>query len=65
MVSYENLEKTRAKRVAKEKITEGKGKCVPKRKSPAPEAGAPELKTKEARMSEVPEPWKAPMERMY
>jgi hypothetical protein len=69
-MSYEDLEEARAKRDAKEKATvgKGKGKRGRKRKSPAPEAG-PEAKV--ARMSEAPEPakapalWRAPAARMY
>ena len=36
-MSYEDLEEARAKRVAKEKATVGKGKRGLKRKSPTPE----------------------------
>jgi hypothetical protein len=69
VMSYEDLEEARAKRAAKEKATAGKGKRGRKRKSPAPE---PEPEAKVARMSEVPEPakapvapWRAPVARMY
>ena len=48
---YRNLQ-ARAKRAAKE-ATVGKGKRVRKRKSPAPEPGAPDPKAKVARMSEA------------
>jgi hypothetical protein len=58
-MSYEDLKEARAKRAAKEKATEGKGKRGRKRKSPAPEAGAPESKTKVAQISEAPEPARA------
>jgi len=69
VMSYEDLEEARWKRAAKEKATAGKGKRGRKRKSPAPE---PEPEAKVARMSEVPEPakapvapWRAPVARMY
>jgi hypothetical protein len=78
VMSYEDLNEARAKRTAKEKATAGKGKRGRKRKSPAPEAGVLEPKTKVARMSEaeparapvaqvseVAEPWRAPVARMY
>ncbi|KAF2177378.1 hypothetical protein K469DRAFT_603436, partial [Zopfia rhizophila CBS 207.26] len=74
VMSYEDLEEARAKRAAKEKAAagKGKGKRGRKRKSPAPEADSPEPKAKVARMSEVPEPakapvapWRAPVARMY
>jgi hypothetical protein len=64
VMSYEDLREARAKRAAKEKATAGKGKRGRKRKSPAPEAGAPEPKAKVARMSEAPEPARAPVARM-
>jgi len=44
--------------------TAGKGKGNRKRKSPAPEADAPEPKAKVVRMSEAPEPVRAPVARM-
>ena len=78
VMSYEDLNEARAKRSAKEKATAGKGKRSRKRKSPASEAGVLEPKTKVVRMSEaeparalvaqmseVPEPWRAPVARMY
>jgi septum formation inhibitor MinC len=73
VMSYEDLEEARAKRAAKEKATAGKGKRGRKRKSPAPEPEPePEPEAKVARMSEVPEPakapvapWRAPVARMY
>jgi hypothetical protein len=46
MISYKDLKKARAKRTAKEKAIESKGKRGRKRKSPTPEAGALEPKTK-------------------
>ena len=59
VMSYEDLSEARVKRAAKDKASEGKGKRGRKRKSPTPEP-----KTKVARMSEVPEPWRAPVARM-
>jgi hypothetical protein len=56
VISYKNLKKARAKRTAKEKTIEGKSKRGRKRKSPTLEAGALELKTKVAQISEAPEP---------
>ncbi|KAF6223573.1 hypothetical protein HO133_000416 [Letharia lupina] len=50
VMSYEDLSEARVKRAAKDKASEGKGK-----------RGQP--KTKVARMSEVPEPWRAPVAR--
>jgi hypothetical protein len=63
-MSYEDLKEARVKRAAKEEATAGRGKRGRKRKSAAPEAGAPEPKVKVARMIEPPEPWKAPVARM-
>ena len=59
-MSYEDFNKARAKRAAKEKATAGKGKRSRKRKSPALETGVLEPKTKVARMSEA-EPARAPV----
>lgn len=59
VMNYEDLSEARVKRAAKDKASEGKGKRGRKRKSPAPEP-----KTKVARMSEVSEPWRAPVARM-
>ena len=50
VMSYEDIEEAPAKRAAKEVIT-GKGKHGRKRKSAAPEAGAPEPEAKVARMN--------------
>ncbi|KAF2475259.1 uncharacterized protein BDR25DRAFT_322557 [Lindgomyces ingoldianus] len=75
VMSYEDLEEAQAKRAAKEKAKEkgkataGKGKRGRKRKNPEPETKVP--KDKVARMSEVPEPvkapesWRIPVARMY
>ena len=89
VMSYEDLEKARAKRADKEaaKEAKGKGKRGRKRKSAALEADTPEPNAKVVRMSEalaptrasvvqmsgtpvaedeiVPEPWRAPVARMY
>ncbi|MCJ1236890.1 hypothetical protein MMC14_004872 [Varicellaria rhodocarpa] len=59
VMSYEDLSEAQVKRAAKDKASEGKGKCGRKRKSPAPE-----LRTKVVRMSEVPEPRRAPAAQM-
>ena len=72
-MSFEDLEEARVKRAAKEKATTDKSKHGRKRKSPAPETDSPESETgsppepkaKVARMSEVPEPWRVPVARMY
>ena len=56
VMSYEDLEEARTKRAAKEQAIAGKGKRGRKRKSPAPEV---------APMSEEPEPFRAPVARMY
>ena len=61
VMSYEDSE-ARAKRAAKEKATASKGKRGRKCKSPAPEAGSPEPRTKVARITES---WRAPVARMY
>ena len=64
VMSYEDLEEARAKRVAKDAAkAKGKGKRGRKRKSPAPEVDAPEPKAKVARMSEAPK-LNAPVARM-
>ena len=66
VMSYEDLEEARAKRAAKEKTSLGEGKRGRKRKSAEPELGVPELETDGVtRMSEIPEPWRAPVARMY
>ena len=58
-MSYEDLSEAQVKRAAKDKASESKRKRGRKRKSPAPEQ-----KTEVARMSEVLEPWRAPLARM-
>jgi len=69
VMSYEDIEEARAKRAAKEVIN-GKGKHGRKWKS-APEAGKlepepePEPEPEVTRMIEAPEPWRAPVARMY
>lgn len=56
VMSYEDLEVARAKRVAKDAAkTKGKSKRGPKPKSAAPEADALQPKAKVARTSEAPE----------
>jgi hypothetical protein len=78
VMSYKDLEEARAKRADKEaaKEAKGKGKRGRKRKSTALEADALEPNAKVVRMSEapappvaedeiVPEPWRAPVARMY
>jgi hypothetical protein len=64
---YEDLKEVQAKHVAKEKenAIAGNEKRGRKRKNPTTEGGSPEPKTKVVRMSEVPEPWRAPVARMY
>jgi hypothetical protein len=67
VISYEDLEKARAKRVVKDaaKEAKGKGKRGRKRKSGTPEAEAeaeepePELSAKIARTSKAPAPSRA------
>ncbi|KAF1937031.1 hypothetical protein EJ02DRAFT_357719, partial [Clathrospora elynae] len=61
VMSYEDLEEARAKRAAKEKRSLSKAKRGRKRKSPAPEAGVAEPVVQ---ISEVLEPWRAPVARM-
>jgi hypothetical protein len=61
-MSFEDLEEARAKRAAKEKTTLGKVKHGRKRKAPVLETGVAELVVQ---MSEVAEPWKAPVAHMY
>ena len=65
VMSYEDLEEARAKRAAKEKTSSGKVKRGRKRKSAEPELGVPEPETEVTRMSEIPEPWRAPVAQMY
>jgi hypothetical protein len=73
VISYEDLIAKRAEREAKERNkAKGIRKRGRKRKSPE-EAGGPEPKAKVARMSEAqveedeiaPEPWRAPVARMW
>jgi hypothetical protein len=64
VISYEDLERARVKRAAKEEATTEKGKRGRKRKSPTPEGGMSEAQTVVTRMSEVPEPWRAPVARV-
>jgi len=61
VMSYEGLEKARAKRADKEaaKEAKGKGKHSRKRKSAALEADTPEPIAKVVRMSEAPAPARA------
>jgi hypothetical protein len=63
-MSFEDIEAARAARAAKE-IIKGKGQRDRKRKSAALEADEPEPEPKLARMIEAPEPWRAPVARMY
>src|ERR1700721_2633046 len=58
-MSFEDIEVARAARAAKE-VIKGKGKRGRKRKSAALEADEPEPEPEVARMTEVPEPWRAP-----
>jgi hypothetical protein len=62
VMSFEDLEEARAKRAAKEKSSLGKVKSGRKRKVPVLETGAAGLVVQ---MSEAPEPWRAPVARMY
>jgi hypothetical protein len=62
VMSFEDLEETRAKRAAKEKTSLGKVKGSRKRKVPVLETGAAELVVQ---MGEAAEPWKAPVAQMY
>lgn len=66
MISYKDIKEARAKRAAKE-VIKGKGKRGRKRKSATLEAGKPEseLEPEVAPMIEAPEPWRAPVARMY
>jgi hypothetical protein len=70
VMSYEDIEEERAKRAAKEVITD-KRKGGRKRKSAAQEADEPDEPDPEpepepevARMIEAPEPWRAPVPRI-
>jgi hypothetical protein len=64
VMSFEDIEEARAKRVAKE-VIKGKGQRGRKRKSGTLEAGEPEPEPEVAQMIEAPEPWKTPVARMY
>ena len=66
VMSFEDIEEVRAKRAAKE-VIKGRGKRRRKRKSAALEADEPEREPepKLLRTIEAPEPWKAPVARMY
>jgi hypothetical protein len=61
-MSFEDLEEARAKRAVKEKTSLDKGKRGRKRKSPVLETGGAKPVVQ---MSETPEPWRAPVARMY
>jgi hypothetical protein len=66
VMSFEDIEEARATRAAKE-VIKGKGKHGRKRKSAALEADEPEpeLEPEVAQMIKAPEPWRAPVARMY
>ena len=64
MMSYENIEEARAKRAAKE-VIKVKGKCGRNWKSAALEADEPEPEAKVTWIMKAPEPWRAPVARMY
>lgn len=66
VMSFEDIEAARATRAAKE-VIKGKGQRGRKRKSAALEADEPEPEPepKLARMIKAPEPWRAPVARMY
>jgi len=61
VISYKDLKEAQAKRTTKEKATTSKGNRGRKRKTTTPEVGSPEPKAKVARISEAPEPEKAPV----
>ena len=65
VMSYEDIEKARAKRAAKEDI-KGKGKRGRKRKSNVLDADEPETEAEPevARIISAPGPWRAPVARM-
>jgi hypothetical protein len=64
VMSYEALEEARAKRATKEADVANKAKNVRNRKNSAAQTGVLGPRTRAARISEVPEPWKAPVARM-
>jgi hypothetical protein len=64
VMSYKELEESRAKRAAKEEAAASKGKRGRKRKSSALEGGAPEATAETIQTSHGSEPWKAPVARM-
>ena len=64
VMSFENIKVARATRAAKE-VMKGKGKRGRKRKSAALEADEPEAEQEVAQTIEAPEPWRAPVARMY
>ena len=64
VMSFEDIEVARAARAAKE-VIKGKEKRGRKRKSAALEADEPEPEPEVARMIEAPEPWRAPVARMF
>ena len=61
VMSYEDIEEARAKRAAKEVITDKKGKSGRERKKATSEGGVTELDSKVVRMTEVLEPEVAQM----
>ncbi|KAL9063088.1 MAG: hypothetical protein Q9161_009632 [Pseudevernia consocians] len=63
VMSFEDIEVTRAARAAKEVIN-GKGKRGRKRKSAAQEADEPDSEPEVARVIKAQEPWRAPVARM-
>jgi hypothetical protein len=63
VMSFEDIEEARAKRVAKE-VIKSKRKPSQKRKSTALEEDEPEPEPEVARMIEAPELWRAPLARV-
>jgi hypothetical protein len=63
VMSYKELEESRAKRAAKEAAT-SKGKRGRKRRSSALEGGAPDATAATTQSGHMSEPWKAPVARM-
>jgi hypothetical protein len=63
-MSYEDIEEARATRAAKDAM-KGKGKRSRKRKSTTLDADEPETEQEVAQTIDVPEPWRAPVARMY
>ena len=64
-MSYKDLEEAHAKCAVKEKTSSGKVKRGRKRKNANLERGMLESETKATPTSEIPEPWKAPVARIY